>query len=89
MGELYYNEDEKSRVLMNELNKLPKQAYLARQQRNGFNYNPSYAYFTKKNMFKTFYFCCLFTKHLFQSKPCSHDLSDLSWFIFGVLYPAE
>ena len=43
MGELYSNEDEKSRVLMSELRELAKQGYLARQPRNGFGFNPSYA----------------------------------------------
>ena len=43
MGELYYNENEKSRVLMNKLRVLAKQEYLARQPRIGFGFNPSYA----------------------------------------------
>ena len=40
--DIYSNEDEKSRDLMNELNDLATQNYFARQSRGGFSYNPSY-----------------------------------------------
>ena len=40
--DIYSNEDEKSRDLMNELNELATQNYFARQSRGGFSFNPSY-----------------------------------------------
>ena len=40
--DIYSKEGEKSRVLMNELNKLATQDYLARQSRSGFSFTPSY-----------------------------------------------
>ena len=46
MGELYSNEDEKSRDLMNELNELATQNYFARQSRGGFSFHPSYELFS-------------------------------------------
>ena len=41
--DIYSNEDEKPKDLLTELRELAKQEYLARQPRNGFRFNPSYA----------------------------------------------